>query len=63
MTTGEAVVLEHKALVCLRQGEKLPATQATAKRFARRAAKLLHANKFYPEAASVAKKLLDTNFE
>lgn len=61
MTACEALALEYKALACLRQGMQFPATHETAKRFARRAAKLLHAQKFYEEASGIAKKLLDSN--
>lgn len=61
LTTGEAVVLESKALVCLRQGDANPAVRETAKRFARRAAKFLHKHGRYHEASNIAKKLLDNN--
>lgn len=63
MTACEALALEYKALACLRQGARFPATQETAQRFARRAARFLHAQKFYAEASSIAKKLLDNNAE
>ena len=58
MTQGEAIVIEFRALRCLKQAETNGEFMQTARTFARRAARKLHAAKYFAEASSVAKKLL-----
>lgn len=58
LTQGEAMVIEYKALKCLRQSEEDARVFDAAEAFAHRAARLLHQEKYYNEASSIAKKLL-----
>lgn len=60
---GEAILLEYKAIKCLRQGEDDPRVIASAKAFAMLAVRALARAGRYDEATAVEKKLLDTNFK
>lgn len=61
MTMNEAMVLEYRALKCLKQGEDNPKVAGVARKFAERAVHLLHSAKFFDEAAGIYKKLIDNN--
>lgn len=63
LTPNDAMVLEYRAMKCLRQGEANPLVAAAAEKFAARAVRLLRSEKFFDEATRIAKKIIDNNFE
>lgn len=58
MTKGEAMVLESRAARCLAQGDGKPEMLQVAVAFSKRAARLLHREKYFSEASFIAKQLL-----
>lgn len=59
MQQGEAIVLEYRALKCLRQGEANPEMMAVAEKFATLAARRLFHDGFFTESANITRKLID----
>lgn len=60
---GEALVLEYRAIKCLKQGEADPRVAPAAKAFANLTIRYLLDGMRYEEARNVEKKLLDNNLE
>lgn len=56
LTPSDALLIEYKALKCLRQGEDTPIVMSAAKKYAQLAARRLHREKYFDAA-----KLVDNN--
>ena len=61
LTPCEAMVIEYKALKCLRQGNTDPNVAVVAHRFAWLAVKRLHKEGFFREAAKIYARVIDNN--